>query len=202
MSEYTRKFVIIAVLVSCLAPIYYSMPSGDRMFAVWLWLGFCGVIGGLIWFTPILHCPRCGWCTPYHTYSWGARWTGYMRRYIKCRKCHCIIDRLTGESVGKLPPEEGRALDRLVRLIRLRLGLYWLGGSLIVGSLGIGFIILRIALDGAAHQDRARNVLLGCGLVFLVGVSSLATAWWLKRKTRRLANDHHIELAKGMSIRW
>jgi hypothetical protein len=204
MSGYLVKVVVLTVLVGGVVPVYFLMPGGDRRFAVVLWLVFSGVVGLLVLVMPLLCCPGCGWVTPYfdNYYAWGARLTGYARRYVKCPKCHAIIDRLRGSAVGQVPRDEGRILDRLVFMIRLRLGLLWVGGALITASIGVAIIIVQILRQEHANRDRAGVVLFGCGLAFLLGILLWVTSWWLKRKVKKLANAHHIQMSRGIRVRW
>jgi hypothetical protein len=204
MNGYLVKALAIIVLLAGVIPVYHSMPRGDRAFAVVLWLVFSGLVGFLVLIMPLVRCPGCGWVTPYFdNYSaWRARMTGYARRNVKCPKCHTIIDRLNGSEVGQMPRDEARILDRLVFMIRLRLGLLWVGGALIIASIGVAIIIVQILRQENAHRDRGGVVLFGCGLVFLLGIVLWATSWWLKRKAKRLAEAHHIQMPRGIRVRW
>lgn len=204
MNAYTAKALVMATLLLGVAPAYFLTPSGDRWFAVGLWLLFSVIVGILVILKPVLHCPDCGRATRFFVNhaGWSARDPGGFRRHVTCANCGCIMDRLSGDVVGRIPPEEARIANRLVSSIRMRLGLFCVGCALIVGSIGVGTIVVRIVLQGSAHRDRAAIVLLGCGVAFLGGLFSLATSWWLNRKAKRLADEHDIKLRKGIRVRW
>jgi hypothetical protein len=161
-------------------------------------------VGLLVLLLPVLRCPGCGRATRYFdNYSgWGARFTGDAYRHVNCRRCGCVIDRLTRSEVGRVPLDEVRILDRIVFLIRTALGLFLAGCSLVVCSTGVAIIIVQVMNEAGARRDRGALVLLGCGLVFLAGLASVAAAWWLKRKAWRLAAAHGVKMPKGIRIRW
>ena len=197
MNAVQAKALTIVFLLVGFVPAYFLTSSGDRWFAVGLWL-LCSVVVGLVVVTtPVLRCPQCGRATRYFdTYSdWTARLTGEFRRCVRCASCGTIIDRLSGDAIARTGADEARVIGRLAASLRMRLGLLWAGLALIFASLGVAAIIVRIMIDGNARPHRAGMVLAGCGVALVAGLALLLIAWWLKPQ------EEHRVFAKGIRLR-
>jgi hypothetical protein len=207
MNAHTAKAFVIAglLVVSALGYLaYLRQPSGDRWFAVVVWLAFAGFAGILVLLVPVLRCPNCGRATAYfdNYFEWTDRLTGGFRRRIKCKSCHCIIDRLTGTVVARLPRDEGRLISRLLLLVRIGWTLCSAGYALVIGSVGIGAIVADGIAEGVGNRHRAGVVLLGCGIALTAGLLLAVAGHWLKRRAGRMVEERGIKYATGVRTRW
>jgi hypothetical protein len=204
MSVTKSKLVLISSLLLCGVPIYFSMPGGDRQFTIVVWLLFCAFVSALVLHIPVLHCPNCERSTKYfdNYREWHHWFTSDFGRHVKCAHCGCIIDRASGAGVGRIPRDEATIIDRHVFYFRWRIALYILGATLLICSVALGVLMLRIMREANANQQQGVHVLVGCGVVFLLGLALLATGLWLKRRASRFAEENDVELREGIRVRW
>ena len=195
---------MIAVLVVGLVLMDFTQPSGDRGFAVVAGCVFAGVVAILILLIPVLHCPNCGRATAYfdNYFEWTDRLTGGFRRRIQCKHCHSMIDRLSRTVVAQLPRDEGDFIIRLSVLMRLGWTLRGAGYALVIGSVGLGAILVHGIAAGVGIYHRAGVVLLGCGIAFATGFLLAVAGHRLRCRARRLAEERGIEYTSRVRSRW
>ncbi len=187
MNAYLGKAFLIAILLMGLVAIYFNAPLRDRSFAIGAWLVFSLIAGFWVLLLPVLFCPNCRRATAYfdnYTERQDSLTSGH-RRYLKCKHCHSIIDRLNGTVVRRLTAVEGRNLDRFRFLFNMWL-LLMIAGILLVGvSIVVGIIVVLINLEGRANNDHARVVRLGCIGGFIIGLMLVVIGWGMIRRAHR-----------------
>lgn len=180
------KSTLIGILLAGLVAVYFGAPSGDRWFAVGLWLVFAIIAGAIVLLIPMLRCPDCGRETDYfHNYSETVANRRY--RFIKCRGCHAMIDRESGEVVARIQPDEGQTLDRTSFLVQCAILFVFTGVCLIIVSVTIGVITILLITEGRGNSNRTATVFIGSGVGLLLGIMLIvAPIVALRRSQRRL----------------
>lgn len=92
----SRTKSLIVLFGVALTPIIYFgfRPQADREFATWCWLGMCAVVALVLVPARVIRCPRCDRETACFD-NWKP-WLPEHRRYIRCRRCGCVMDRAFG----------------------------------------------------------------------------------------------------------
>ena len=195
------KSALISILLATPVAAYFGAPSGDRWFAVGLWLVFAIIAGAIVLLIPMLRCPDCGRETNYfHNYS--ETLANRHRRFTKCRGCHAMIDRATGDIVARIPPEEGQAIDRSSILIQCGILFVIMGINLLIVSVAILVITCLVVAEGRSNSNRTAIVVIGSGVGILLGILLIAAPILALRRSQRRGRDQQNHVPIRFRIRW
>lgn len=202
MDAYKGKAFIFAGLLFVGALLYFRFPNDRVVFYVWM-VG-AAVVCYLILVRPVLHCPSCGRATRYFDdYSeWTDRLRGGWHRYVRCARCGCIIDRLNRLAVGRVSPATRGFLNRLDLLLRIWKWINAAAWTLAIASVALGLIVMHSVMHEMGNPQRARVVLLGCGIAFASALVLMVTGRWVLRRAKRLAEERGIPFSTRTRIRW